>query len=133
MSTMSTTELQKAIKDYVVQPMMYRGIQEVFPETIQIDNYKWLVPVELNGEQFFAEVSLTAKKADFTYEDADAAKAKFIEKYEKAMKREADRATKKVAKGDSKTSRNSSGNLDSSSVVNGVYVPYAERYANNDF
>lgn len=102
MSTMTTTELQKAIKDYVVQPMMYNGIQEVFPETIQIDNYKWLVPVELNGEQFFAEVSLTAKKADFTYEDADAAKVNFIKKYEKAMKREADNVSKKNTKRDSK-------------------------------
>ena len=98
MSTMSTTEVQKAIKDYVVQPMMYNGIQEVFPGTIQIDNYKWLVPVELNGEQFFVEVSLTAKKTDFTYEDADAAKANFIKKYEKAMKREADRTAKKATK-----------------------------------
>ena len=120
---MSTIELQKTIKDYVVQSMMYSGIQEVFPETIQVDNYKWLVPVELNNRQFFVEVSLTAKKADFTYEDANTTQAKFIEKYEKAMKREADKS-KKVIKENSKTPRNSSSNLDSSSVIDGTYGTY---------
>ena len=135
MSSMSATELQKAIKNSIVMDIMSNGISNTHEEVIQIDSYKWLVPVEIEGEQYFSEIALTAKKADFTYEDAMNAKAKFIEKYEKACQREADRAAKKVAKGETKSDkpRNSSGNLESSAVVNGEYIPYAERYANDDF
>ena len=118
MSTMSVTELQKAIKDSVVTPMMEVGLSNI--ELIQVDNYKWIAVTEIEGEQRFAEIALTAKKADFTYEDAQAANVKFIEKYEKAN-----------TKGEV---RNSSGNLSASSVdEKGEYVPYAERYANDDF
>ena len=132
MSTMSVTELQKAIKDSVVTPMMEVGLSNI--ELIQVDNYKWIAVTEIEGEQRFAEVALTAKKADFTYEDAQAANVKFIEKYEKAMQREADRVAKRAEKANAKgEARNSSGNLDPSSVVNGEYIPYAERYANDDF
>jgi len=130
MSSMSVTELQKAIKDSVVHPMMEVGLSNI--ELIQVDNYKWIAVTEVEGEQRFCEVSLTAKKADFTYEDAQAANVKFIEKYEKACQREADRAAKKVVKGETKSDkpRNSSGNLEH---FEGEYIPYDERYANNDF
>lgn len=133
MSTMSVTELQKAIKDSVVTPMMEVGLSNI--ELIQVDNYKWIAVTEIEGEQRFAEVALTAKKADFTYEDAQAANVKFIEKYEKAMQREADRATKRAEKANAKgEARNSSGNLSTSSVdEKGEYIPYVERYANDDF
>jgi len=133
MSTMSVTELQKAIKDSVVTPMMEVGLSNI--ELIQVDNYKWIAVTEIEGEQRFAEVALTAKKADFTYEDAQAANVKFIEKYEKAMQREADRVAKRAEKANAKgEARNSSGNLSASSVdEKGEYVPYAERYANDDF
>lgn len=126
MSTMSTTELQKAIKDSVVAPMMQVGLGNM--ELIQIDNYKWIIVTEVEGEQRFAEVGLTAKKADFTYEDACLAAAKFSEKHEAAIQREADRAAKRAEKATAKgESRNSSGNL------NKEYTPYDERYANGDF
>lgn len=126
MSTMSTTELQKAIKDSVVAPMMQVGLENM--ELIQIDNYKWIIVTEVEGEQRFAEVGLTAKKADFTYEDACLAAAKFSEKHEAAVQREADRAAKRAEKATAKgESRNSSGNL------NKEYTPYDERYANGDF
>lgn len=126
MSTMSTTELQKAIKDSVIAPMMQVGLENM--ELIQIDNYKWIIVTEVEGEQRFAEVGLTAKKADYTYEDACLAAAKFAEKHEAAVQREADRAAKRVEKANAKNeSRNSSGNL------NKEYTPYDERYANGDF
>ena len=126
MSTMSTTELQKAIKDSVVAPMMQAGLENM--ELIQIDNYKWIIVTEVEGEQRFAEVGLTAKKADFTYEDACLAAAKFSEKHEAAVQREADRAAKRAEKANTKSEpRNSSGNL------NKEYTPYDERYANGDF
>ena len=126
MSTMSTTELQKAIKDSVVAPMMQVGLENM--ELIQIDNYKWIIVTEVEGEQRFAEVGLTAKKADFTYEDACSAAAKFAEKHEAAIQREADRAAKRAEKANAKSEpRNSSGNL------NKEYTPYDERYANGDF
>ena len=126
MSTMSTTELQKAIKDSVIAPMMQVGLENM--ELIQIDNYKWIIVTEVEGEQRFAEVGLTAKKADFTYEDACLAAAKFSEKHEAAVQREADRAAKRAEKANAKSEpRNSSGNL------NKEYTPYDERYANGDF
>ena len=126
MSTMSVTELQKAIKDSVVTPMMEVGLSNI--ELIQVDNYKWIAVTEIEGEQRFAEVALTAKKADFTYEDAQAANVKFIEKYEKAMQREADRIAKRAEKANAKgEARNSSGLLDSD------MRSYDERYAAGDF
>lgn len=126
MSTMSVTELQKAIKEAVVTPMMQVGLENT--ELIQIDNYKWIVVTEVEGEQRFAEVGITAKKADFTYEDACSAAAKFAEKHEAAIQREADRAAKRAEKSNAKgESRNSSGNLGRDSRS------YDERYAAGDF
>lgn len=132
MSTMSTTELQREIKNCVVEPLMNGGIGDM--RLIQIDNYKWLVVVEVEGEERFAEIGITAKKADFSYDDAIAANNKYTEKAHVALQREADRAAKKAAKLNTKgESKNSSGNLDSSSVVNGEYVPFAKRYTSDDF
>ena len=126
MSTMSVTELQRAIKDSVMPCLMDSGMSNM--ELIQIDNYKWLAVTEVEGEQYFAEVGLTAKKADFTYDDAVAANRKFEEKCAAAAQREADRAAKRAEKANAKgESRNSSDNL------NAEYVPYDERYANGDF
>ena len=126
MSTMSVTELQRAIKDSVVPCMMNSGMSNM--ELIQIDNYKWIVVTEVEGEQRFAEIGITAKKADFTYDDACLAAGKFAEKREAAIQREADRAAKRAEKANNKgESRNSSGNL------NAEYTPYDERYANGDF
>jgi hypothetical protein len=125
MSAMSITELQKAIKDSVVAPMMEVGLSNI--ELIQIDNYKWIAVTEIDGVQRFAEVSLTAKKADFTYEDAQLASEKFAEKYEKAIQREADRAAKRTGKAAKGESRNSSGLLDSD------MRSFDERFAAGDF
>ena len=129
MSTMSVVELQRAIKDSVVPCMMDAGMSNM--ELIQIDNYKWIVVTEVEGEQRFAEIGITAKKADFTYEDACSAAAKFGEKHEAAVQREADRAAKRAEKLNSKgDSRNSSGN--NGRFENG-YIPYDERYKSEDF
>ena len=126
MSTMSTTELQKAIKDSILPCMMNAGMSNM--ELIQIDNYKWIVVTEVEGEQRFAEFGITAKKADFTMEDACSAAAKFTEKHEAAVQREADRAAKRAEKANAKgESRNSSGNLTSDPRS------YDERYAAGDF
>lgn len=129
MSTMSTTELQRAIKNSVVEPLMNGGIGDM--RLIQIDNFKWLIVTEIEGEERFAEIALTAKKADFTYDDAVAANNKYEEKANAAVQREADRAAKKAEKLNSKgESKNSSGNLEQ---VEGEYVPFAERYASDEF
>ena len=126
MSTMSTTELQREIKNSVITPLMYEGIGNL--RLIQIDNYKWLIVTEIEGEERFAEIALTAKKADFTYDDAVKANTKYEEKAQAASQREADRAAKRAEKANAKgESRNSSGNL------NKDYTPYDERYANGDF
>ena len=129
MSTMSTTELQRAIKNSVVEPLMNGGIGDM--RLIQIDNFKWLIVTEIEGEERFAEIALTAKKADFTYDDAVAANNKYEEKANAAIQREADRAAKKAEKMNSKgESKNSSGNLEQ---VEGEYIPFAERYASDEF
>ena len=126
MSTMSVTELQREIKNSVVTPLMNEGIGGL--RLIQVDNFKWLIVTEVEGEERFAEISLTAKKADFTYDDAVAANVKYEEKVQAALQREADRAAKRAEKANVKgESRNSSGNL------NAEYTPYDERYANGDF
>ena len=126
MSSMSVTELQRAIKDSVIPCFMKSGMSNM--ELIQIDNYKWLVVTEVEGEQYFAEIGLTAKKADFTYDDAVAANRKFEEKCAAAAQREADRAAKRAEKANAKgESRNSSGNLTSDPRS------YDERYAAGDF
>ena len=126
MSTMSVTELQREIKNSVVTPLMNEGIGGL--RLIQVDNFKWLIVTEVEGEERFAEISLTAKKADFTYDDAIAANVKYEEKVQAALQREADRAAKRAEKANAKgESRNSSGNL------NAEYTPYDERYANGDF
>ena len=126
MSTMSVTELQREIKNSVVTPLMNEGIGGL--RLIQVDNFKWLIVTEVEGEERFAEISLTAKKADFTYDDAVAANVKYEEKAQAALQREADRAAKRAEKANAKgESRNSSGNL------NVEYTPYDERYANGDF
>lgn len=126
MSTMSVTELQREIKNSVVTPLMNEGIGGL--RLIQVDNFKWLIVTEVEGEERFAEISLTAKKADFTYDDAVAANVKYEEKVQAALQREADRAAKRAEKANTKgESRNSSGNL------NAEYTPYDERYVNGDF
>ena len=126
MSTMSVTELQREIKNSVITPLMYEGIGGL--RLIQVDNYKWLIVTEIEGEERFAEISLTAKKADFTYDDAVAANAKYEEKFQAAEKREADRAAKRAEKANAKgEARNSSGNLTSDPRS------YDERYAAGDF
>lgn len=126
MSTMSVTELQKAIKESIVPCMMNVGMSNM--ELIQIDNYKWIAVTEVEGEQYFAEFGITAKKADFTMEDACLAAAKFAEKHEAAIQREADRAAKRAEKTKANgESRNSSGNLTSD------MRSYDERYAAGDF
>lgn len=126
MSSMSVTELQRAVKDSVMPCFMESGMSNM--ELIQIDNYKWLVVTEVEGEQYFAEIGLTAKKADFTYDDAVAANRKFEEKCAAAAQREADRAAKRAEKANAKgESRNSSGNLTSDPRS------YDERYAAGDF
>ena len=133
MSTMSVTELQREIKESVLPCFMNIGMSNM--ELIQIDNYKWIAVTEVEGEQRFAEFSITAKKADYTYEDAVAANQKYQEKAEAALQREADRAAKRAEKANTKgEARNSSGNLSTSSVdENGEYIPFNERYANGDF
>ena len=124
MSTMSVTELPRAMEDSVV-PSLMDGIGGL--RLIQSDSYKWLILVDIAGEERFAEISLTAKKADFTYDDAVAANVKYEEKVQAANQREADRAAKRAEKANAKCeSRNSSGNLEP--MENG-YVPYAQRYA----
>ena len=126
MSTMSVTELQREIKESVLPCFMNMRMSNM--ELIQIDNYKWIAVTEVEGEQRIAEFSITAKKADFTYEDACLAASKFAETHESAVQREADRAAKRLEKALAKgESRNSSGNL------NKEYTPYDERYANGDF
>ena len=127
MSEMSSTEMQKAIKEAVVPFLFDEGISKC--ETYQIDNYKWLVLVDnVDDEPHFAEISITAKKSDFDYDAANAAIAAYNEKHRKAVEREAARAEKRAEKMNSKNeSKNSSGNLEKD------YVPYSERYANDDF
>jgi hypothetical protein len=123
---MSVTELQREIKNSVVTPLMYEGIGGL--RLIQVDNFKWLIVTEVEGEERFAEISLTAKKADFTYDDAVAANVKYEEKVQAALQREADRAAKRAEKANAKgESRNSSGNLTSDPRS------YDERYAAGDF
>ena len=102
-STMSVTELQKHIKDCVVPCLMDAGLMNM--ETVQVDNYKWVVALEVEGERRFAELSLSAKKADFTDDDLDRAVKAFAEKQAKAADREATRASKRAEKAAEKAAK----------------------------
>ena len=96
MSTMSVTEANVAVKEAVVPAMFENGLNSV--EFVQIDSYKWVIPVELEGEQRFATVTLTANKADYDESNLNEDAEKYAEKVAKAQEREADRAAKRAEK-----------------------------------
>lgn len=95
-SKLSVTEANVAVKEMVKVVLFENGLNAV--ETVQTDSYKWVIPLELEGEQRFVEVSLTAKKADYDESDLNFDAEKFAEKIEKAQERENDRAAKRAEK-----------------------------------
>lgn len=96
MSTMSVTEMNVAVKESVLSALFEDGLNAV--ETVQVDSYKWVIPVEVDGEQRFATVTLTANKADYDESNLAEDAEKYAEKVAKAKEREADRAAKRAAK-----------------------------------
>lgn len=96
MSTMSVTEMNVAVKESVLSALFEDGLNAV--ETVQVDSYKWVIPVEVDGEQRFATVTLTANKADYDESNLAEDAEKYAEKVAKAKEREAERAAKRAAK-----------------------------------
>ena len=96
MSTMSTTVMQKAIKDAVVPCFLHEGMDNM--EMYQVDNYRWVVMVEVEGEQHYAEFALTAKKLDYDESNLHEELEKFDAKQEAARLREEEKAAKAAAK-----------------------------------
>ena len=96
MSTMSVTEMNVAVKESVLSALFEDGLNAV--ETVQIDSYKWVIPVEVDGEQRFATVTLTANKADYDESNLAEDAEKYAEKVAKAKERETERAAKRAAK-----------------------------------
>lgn len=123
-TTLSSTEFQKAVKESVLPVVFEMGISNV--ECVQIDSYKWILKTLVEGVPAYAELSLTAKKADFGEEELAALESKYAEKVTKAGEREAARAAKGVEKKNS-IPRNSSGNL----LNDGM--SYDERFAKGAF
>lgn len=96
MSTMSVTEMNVAVKESVLSALFEDGLNAT--EFVQVDSYKWVIPVEVDGEQRFATVSLTANKADYDESNLAEDAEKYAEKVAKAKEREAERAAKRAAK-----------------------------------
>ena len=96
MSTMSVTEMNVAVKESVLSALFEDGLNAV--ETVQVDSYKWVIPVEVDGEQRFATVTLTANKADYDESNLAEDAEKYAEKVANAKQREIDRAAKLTAK-----------------------------------
>lgn len=94
--SMSVMEMNKMVKESVLSALFEDGLNAV--ETVQVDSYKWIIPVEVDGEQRFATVTLTANKADYDESNLAQDAEKYAEKVEKAQKREADRAAKRAEK-----------------------------------
>lgn len=87
MSTMSITEANTAVKEIVVPVLFEHGLNSM--EVNQIDTYKWVVPVEVEGVQRYATIALSANKADYSEEDLMAAIQKYNEKVERKLAKEA--------------------------------------------
>ena len=96
MSTMSVAEANVAVKETVMSALFEDGLNST--EFVQIDSYKWVIPVEIEGEQRFATVTLTANKADYDESNLADDAAKYAEKVAAAQQREADRAAKRAEK-----------------------------------
>ena len=96
MSKLSVNEANVAVKESVLSALFEDGLNAV--ETVQIDSYKWVIPVEVDGEQRFATVTLTANKADYDESNLAEDAEKYAEKVAKAQEREADRAAKRAEK-----------------------------------
>ena len=94
--SMSVNEANAAVKESVLSALFEDGLNAV--ETVQIESYKWVIPVEVDGEQRFATVTLTANKADYDESNLADDAAKYAEKVAKAQEREADRAAKRAEK-----------------------------------
>ena len=94
--SMSVTEANVAVKESVLSALFEDGLNAV--ETVQIDSYKWVIPVEVDGEQRFATVTLTANKADYDESNLAYDAQKYVEKVAAAEEREAERAAKRAAK-----------------------------------
>lgn len=99
MSTLTVTEANTAVKESVLSALFEDGLNAV--ETVQVGPYKWVIPVEVDGEQRFATVTLTANKADYDEsnltEDAEKYANKVVEQRAKAVERAAKAAAKKSA------------------------------------
>lgn len=92
MSTISVVVMQKMIKDAALVSMIEDGIDEHLDN--QIDNYKWVIPVVVEGETCYAELSLTAKKLDYDESNLMDDIEHFHAKQEAARIREEERAAK---------------------------------------
>ena len=96
MSTLTVTEANVAVKESVLSALFEDGLNAV--ETVQVDSYKWVIPVEVDGEQRFATVTLTANKADYDESNLNEDAEKYAEKVAKAKEREESRAKAKAEK-----------------------------------
>lgn len=96
MSKLSITQANVAVKEMLMYALFKDGLNST--EYVQVDAYKWVIPVEVDGEQRYATVTLTANKAD--YDESNLAKdaEKYAEKVAKARERDADRVAKRAEK-----------------------------------
>ena len=92
--SMSVNEANVAVKESVLSALFEDGLNAV--ETVQVDSYKWVIPVEVDGEQRFATVTLTANKADYDESNLNEDAEKYAEKVAKAKEREESRAKAKA-------------------------------------
>ena len=97
---MSVNEANVAVKESVLSALFEDGLNST--EFVQIDSYKWVVPVEIDGEQRFATVTLTANKADYDESNLAEDAERYAEKVAAAEEREAERAAKRAAKATAK-------------------------------
>lgn len=121
---MTSSEWIKSVKESVLPVVFEMGISNI--ECIQIDSYKWILKTFVQGVPAYAELSLTAKKADFGEDELSALVDKYTEKVVKANDREISRAIKRAEKPNA-IPRNSSGNLLNDGMT------YEERYAAGAF
>lgn len=85
-------KLASMIRDYAMA-RVFDGID--FSELIQIDSGKFVFPIDVEDNTYFAEVDFVAKKEDYSPERDIRL---YAEKVEKANARERDKALKKAEK-----------------------------------
>ena len=88
-SKLSISQIQQDLKEIAVNYIL--GVEER-SDMIQIDTYKFILPIDHNGKIYYVEVDFVAKKDDF---DAKEAEHNYQVKLQKNIEKELEQDSKK--------------------------------------